>query len=386
MHAATLAVWALAATAAVQLAPNPLYVLIVIGIATLVVEMQAPDGPLARAYWTLILLSVLFVGFRIALGVVTTHGIGHVLFTLPSFTLPSFLGGFAVGGTVETPVVLQGLADGIVIVGIVAIFAAFNATVSHYELVQSSPRSFYEGGLVVVVALAFVPSTLSAIRDVREAERARTGGFATRRGRIVRTIIPVLEIGMERALSLAESMDARGFGRARGRTSETAAGWLALGALVGLAATFVALVAHARVTAIWLGAIAVVLLVAAVGATSRTSRRSRYRPRKVAPLDWAVMAVVVCVPVGLGLLSGFGGVDMRWSVSPLRRPPFDLVAAVVLCVLALPALIPAISDETTMHITPAGKESLDGAANATDAHAIAGRDDTVAAVSKGGVS
>ena len=57
-----------------------------------------------------------------------------------------------------------------------AVFGAFNAIVSHYELVQSSPRAFHELGVVTTVALAFVPSTIESVSAVREADRARTGG------------------------------------------------------------------------------------------------------------------------------------------------------------------------------------------------------------------
>ena len=109
---------------------------------------------------------------------------------------------------------LQSLAEGFAIVGVMGVFGAFNSVVSHSELVQSTPRAFYEVGLVVVVGLAFVPSTLAAIHDVREADRARTGGRVVRRGRLLRQIVPVLELGLERAVTLAESMDARGFARA----------------------------------------------------------------------------------------------------------------------------------------------------------------------------
>ncbi|MFQ5468589.1 MAG: hypothetical protein ACE5DS_10725, partial [Kiloniellaceae bacterium] len=40
------------------------------------------------------------------------------------------------------------------------------------------------------------------VRDVREADRARTGGVRVRRGRILRSVLPTLETGMERALRL----------------------------------------------------------------------------------------------------------------------------------------------------------------------------------------
>ncbi len=210
-HAGVWLVWALAAAACIELAPSPVYVALVIGIASLAVSIHAQPGPYARAFPILLSVGILFAVVRMVLTVATTHGVGEILFTTPHFGLPRLLGGFTVGGTVELPIILQSLAEGFAIVGVMGVFGAFNAVVSHSELVQSTPRAFYEVGLVVVVALAFVPSTLSAISDVRDADRARTGGRVVRRGRLLRQIVPVLELGLERAVTLAESMDARGF-------------------------------------------------------------------------------------------------------------------------------------------------------------------------------
>ena len=167
------------------------------------------------------------------------------------------------------------------VVGVMAVFGAFNATVSHYELVQSIPRAFYEIGLVVIVALAFVPSTIGAIDAVREADRARTGGRVVRRGRLVRMLIPILESGMERAVGLAESMDARGFARGGPSPHDRLAGWLGLGSLLALGGGFVALVSGTETVAAVLGVAGVIALVAAATLASRGTRRARYRPRRV---------------------------------------------------------------------------------------------------------
>ena len=141
---------------------------------------------------------------------------------------------------------LQSLAEGFAIVGVMGVFGAFNSVVSHAELVQSTPRAFYEVGLVVVVGLAFVPSTLSAIHDVREADRARTGGRVVRRGRLLRQIVPVLELGLERAVTLAESMDSRGFARGGASPRDRTAGWCGVASLLALGGAFVALVGARR--------------------------------------------------------------------------------------------------------------------------------------------
>ena len=338
LHAVTWLVWALAAAACVELAPSPVYVAVVIAIAAVVVQVHAHDSPLARAFPALVLLGVAFGVVRVVLTAATTHGVGHVLFTTPALTLPDMLGGFTVGGTVELPVILQSAAEGFAIVGVLAAFGAFNAVVSHYELVQSAPRAFYEPGLVVTVALAFVPSTMNAIAAVREADLARTGGRVVRRGRLLRLAVPILESGMERALSLAESMDSRGFAHGPASRNDRYAAWASAGGLLALGGAFVALVGRSRAPASVLAAVGLVSLVLAVGLASRASARPRYRPAGLRGVDWAVAAVCLAAPAGVALVALVADASLSWSAVPLELPRFDIVVALALCALAAPAV------------------------------------------------
>jgi len=140
-------VWALAAAACIELAPNPIYVALAIGIASVAVSIHALPGPYARAFPLLLVIGTFFAVVRMVLTVATTHGVGDVLFTTPHFGLPQLLGGFTVGGTVELQVMLQSLTEGFAIVGVMGVFGAFNSVVSHSELVESTPRAFFELGL-----------------------------------------------------------------------------------------------------------------------------------------------------------------------------------------------------------------------------------------------
>ena len=93
-HATTWLVWAIAATASLQIAPSPVYVALVIAVATLVVSVYGLDSPYARAYPVLVGAALVFAVLRVALTALTTHGGPQVLFTLPSATLPDWLVGF----------------------------------------------------------------------------------------------------------------------------------------------------------------------------------------------------------------------------------------------------------------------------------------------------
>jgi energy-coupling factor transport system permease protein len=322
----------------VQLAPSPVYVALVIGVAALVVEVHGLDSPFARAFPILITVAVVFAFVRVALTAATIHSsAGPVLFTTPDATLPNILGGFTVGGPIGASIVLRAAAEAFVIVGVMAVFGAFNATVSHYELVQATPRAFYEIGLVVIVALAFVPSTIGAIHSVREADRARTGGRVVRRGRLLRMLVPILESGMERAVGLAESMDSRGFARSGPSSGDRSAGWCGLASLLALGGGFVALVGGAETVAALLGALGVVALVGAVMLASRGTRRVRYRPRRMAGADWALVCVSAIAPVTIALLDLAGDSSLRWvAATPLAWPTFHVLPALAIALLLAP--------------------------------------------------
>jgi energy-coupling factor transport system permease protein len=339
LHALTFAAWAVAAASSVQIAPNPLYVAIVIGVAFLVMETHHRPGPLARAFPLLVTAGIVFALIRVVLTALTTHGTGHALMTLPQFTLPRLAGGFTVGGSIEPSVIAHTVAEGLVVVGVLAAFGAFNAAVSHAELVHSLPRAFYEVGLIVTVALAFVPSTIAAVSAVREADKARTGGRVVRRGRLVRQIVPVLETGLERAVALSESMDARGLGHHPPARAEAASAWFGLASLLALGAAFVALVGQATGWAVGLGATGLALVFAAIIAASRATKRTRYAPRPLTRVDWTVLSLSAAGPGALIVLALTGDRSLTWTTFPLAWPRAAVLPIVALLALAAPAAI-----------------------------------------------
>jgi energy-coupling factor transport system permease protein len=330
----------MAAAVTVQLAPSPVYVALVIAVAALVVSAHRLETPFARAFPILVSVGVAFGVLRVVLTAATTHGGGPVLFTLPGLTVPRVLGGFSVGGPVSLPVVLQAATESFAIVGIMAAFGAFNAVVSHHELIQVVPRAFYEVGLIVTVAIAFVPSTIGAVQRVLEADRARVGGHhPPRRGRLVRRAVPLIESGAEQAIALAESMDSRGFARMDAGPADRAAAIGALVTLLALAGAFVALVARATGIAALLGALGAAALVAALVVASRGANRPRYRPRPVTGLDRGVIAVVLAAPALVALRAFVGDASLTWTTSPVRVPSISWIAAAAIVLLTAPAFV-----------------------------------------------
>ncbi len=150
--------------------------------------------------WRMTLTLVAVGAFWNLLGV---HVGSHVLFRLPA-TWP-FLGG---PWTLEA--LLYGAANGLALAVILAAFALVFDLLSPRELARMTPAALYEAGLVLSVALAFVPQGRESLREIRQAQALR--GYRGRGWRDLPPLLfPFLTLALEDALALADSLEARGF-------------------------------------------------------------------------------------------------------------------------------------------------------------------------------
>lgn len=149
---------------------------------------------------------------RVVLFTLTGRAGATVLVQLPELDLPGFLGGFSLGGALSAEVLAQEVADGFRIFTILAVAAVFAAVTDASWLLRRFPRRLRHVGLLLAIALAFIPSLAAAAREVRDAQRMR--GYEARRLRgLGPLLIPVLASAIDRAATLAETMQARGFSR-----------------------------------------------------------------------------------------------------------------------------------------------------------------------------
>ena len=70
---------------------------------------------------------------------------------------------------------------------LITLFAAFNLRVDQAQILRLTPSFIYEAGLIVSIAVAFVPQMVLSAREIREAQRIR--GHRMRR---VRDMLPFL--------------------------------------------------------------------------------------------------------------------------------------------------------------------------------------------------
>ena len=117
-------------------------------------------------------------------------------------------------------------------------FAAYALLLDHDSLLRSA-RFARKSALVVALATRLVPTLERDVHGLVEALRGRGVEVEGVRGR-ARLVSPLVSGSLERALNLAEAMEARGYGRA-GATRAPAPRWRSLDRLALVAAVAVVL-------------------------------------------------------------------------------------------------------------------------------------------------
>ena len=217
MHPGAWLVWTLCGGLVAISTTNPFYLVPLFGCAWIVHGLKARPGPGARSFKLFALFGLAVIVTRTALVVL---------------------------GPVSAGSVAAASLEGLRLAVLLAVYGAFNSVADPFRVLRLAPRRLYEPALAAALALSIAPRTVEAVGRVREAQRLR--GIDTRRLRALPALaVPVLETGMEEAVTLAESMDARGHGRGPRthlrpeRFSPWA--WLTVAASVGGLAAFVAL-------------------------------------------------------------------------------------------------------------------------------------------------
>jgi energy-coupling factor transport system permease protein len=223
----------LAGLAAAALLADRIVSVAAIAVVLLVVCLRAPVGR-RRLY----LVGALGSGLAVFVLTPFVSQIGyHVLWSGP--TIPVF-------GTLDvTREELRiGLFQGLRLTAVALAFAAYALLLDHDRLVQSA--SFAKRSvLAVALATRLVPTLERDASGLSEALRGRGVEVTGVRGRAT-LLAPLLAGSLERALNLAEAMEARGYGRP-GATRAPRPGWTSLDKLAVTAG-----VAAIAIGALWL--------------------------------------------------------------------------------------------------------------------------------------
>ena len=343
LHPGAWWLWAGGLAAAAMQTTNPLLLGGIVAVVAFVVAARRQPTPWSRSFGSFLKLALVLVAFRMVMQIIFGQRIdGTVLFTLPSIQLPDFMAGVVVGGPVTLELLVDAIYTSLRLATVLVCFGAVNALCSPYRLLRTMPAALYEAGVVVTVSLSFAPQLVLAIGRVRDARRLRgrpTKGLQGIRG----MALPVLEDALERSVTLAASMDARGYGR-RGDLSRRSSWIAAVATVVGMVALCVGVYALLDVAAppvlrlpmLGIGSACVAVALIARG---RHSQRTRYEPDPWALPEWIVAGTGVIVVAAFVATARVDPAGLAPSVYPLVWPTIPLVAALGVAVTALPAWV-----------------------------------------------
>ena len=325
-------IWIGATAVVTMLARNPLYALLILSVALLMMAVFGRSDregalPLSKLALVILLVSSIYNALFV-------HAGETILFTFPAWPL--------IGGPVTLEAIVEGVSNGLTLLTLLVVFAALGAIVPMSELTRLMPVAFRDLGLVLLIAVNYVPETRRHLRRIRDAQAIR--GHEVRTLRDWRPlVVPLLVGGLERAMRLSETMVARGYGSASDEASRPGEQLLLVaGLLMAVAGWFVA---------VWYGGPGWLLLMAGllamaivVVARGRRMKRTRYRSQAWRSIDFALVLSAALALAVVILPWPFVDHDtLAWTPYPtLTLPPLDWFVVLVLAGLALPALLYAL--------------------------------------------
>ncbi|MFN2289575.1 MAG: energy-coupling factor transporter transmembrane component T [Anaerolineae bacterium] len=330
-------IWLVAAAVPAFTLRNPLYLALVLAAAGLVYFSLGRTSAIGRSWGSFAKIGLFLFALAIPINALSIHTGQIVLFHLPE-------GWPIIGGPITLEAVIAGAVSGLALFTILMVFATFNAVVDHYQLLRATPAFLFQAGVVISIAITFVPQMVLSAKEIREAQRIRGHRFRGIRD-LLPLIMPLLASGLERAIQLAETMEARGFGSAVEPLPPRRALAIQIGGLLALIVLLAGLFVTAYFVEIRTWGWAIVGLgVAGLLATFRLQagrvRQSRYRRPAWHGRD--VLVVAACVlAVGAFMIARMAMPEaLYYSPYPPNAlwPPFQPVAGAALLLLAVPAL------------------------------------------------
>jgi energy-coupling factor transport system permease protein len=337
-HTWSWVIWLAAAAVPAFTMRNPFYLALLLGTAWIIYTTLGRTTPIGSSWGSFVKLGVFLFALAVPFNALSIHIGQIVLFRLPE-SWP------IIGGPVTLEAMIAGAVSGLSLLTILVVFAAFNAVVDHYQLLRATPSFLFQAGVVISIAITFVPQMVLSAQEIRQAQRIRGHRFRGLRD-LLPLVIPLLANSLERSIQLAETMEARGFGAAvnpttRSRAMLSQSGLLAalVGVLVGLA--LLAFYQQGRVWGWLLIVLGVIGVLAFFGFHGRQVQRTRYRRQTWHARDAAVViASIVSLAVVIAVrLTAAGTLYYNpYPPNPLL-PSFHPLVGAALLLLTMPAIV-----------------------------------------------
>ncbi|GAA2581668.1 CbiQ family ECF transporter T component [Streptomyces roseoviolaceus] len=343
LHPGAWWLWSLSLGTAATRTTNPLLLSLLIAVSAYVVATCRPPTPWSRSYGAFVKLALAVLLVRLLFAIVLGSPIPgtHTLVTLPEVPLPDWAQGIRLGGEVTAEALTFALYDGLRLATLLVCVGAANALANPSRLLKSLPGALYEMGVAVVVALTFAPNLIADVQRLRAARRLRGRPDKGVRG-LLQVGLPVLEGALERSVSLAAAMDARGYGRTAqvpAAVRRTTAA-LTLGGLLGVCAgTYGLLTAEGATYGFPVLLVGLAAALAGLRLGGRRSPRTRYRPDRWDVRALLVVASGVAVAALLVLAAVRDPAALHPGVVPLVAPTLPVWPAAAILIGLLPAFV-----------------------------------------------
>jgi energy-coupling factor transport system permease protein len=313
--------------------------MVILLLTTTVVGGTCATGEGRRAPLSPLRFAMIAVPLSALFNALTVHVGDTRLFRLPDW-LP------LIGGPVTLEAVAFGAVNGLTLTVIFSAFSVFNQVTPVRDLIKLTPRAFHEGGVVLSIALTFLPQTTRSLNRIREAQAVRGHRVQGVRDWLP-IVVPLLVSGLERAMGLAEAMVARGYGAVldEGQPLRSQA-LLVVGLLAFLGGWLAYLFSPAgRIAAIGVMALGAALIAVVVWLAGRGVRHTVYQARR-----WTLGDTVTVVGCAVTLAVVITQREtLAYSPYPqLTLPHFDPVLGLGHLGLLAPAILTIRQDDTSL--------------------------------------
>ncbi len=298
--------WAIGIAIAVNGTTNPLLLTAMALAMVIVVLLRRSDSPWARSVRAYLLLAAFVIAMRVFFQILIGAPSGTtVLFVLPQVPLPEWAAGIRLGGPVTAEALTATVYEALRLAVLLLAIGAANALANPRQALRSVPAALYEASVAVVVALSVAPQLIESAQRVRRARRLR-GDTARGLAAVGPIALSILGDAIDRSLSLAEGMEARGFARTAGRPITGTLTVMLVSVLVATMGGFLLLSTDAG----WLAAALLVAGVVGVGVGLRHAGArlsvTRYRPQPWRSTETLVVASGVMIAI---IVLAVGGLD-----------------------------------------------------------------------------
>ena len=201
MNPRAIGAWSLAALTIAVSTTNPVYRGVVALCALNLVLARGRPGVRLRP---LVVTAAVAAAIATVVSLLLSHTGAHPLLEVPA-------GVPAVGGAITLEALVFGMVTGLGIAAALLAVAPLTLVADPYDLVDALPSFLARTGAAIGTALNLIPAMVRSAADIRDAQRLR--GWRPRRVRDWPDVaVPVVLTAVESSITLAEAMEARGWG------------------------------------------------------------------------------------------------------------------------------------------------------------------------------